>query len=57
MRAIFPENDTGKLQKARLDHDNNRRSDKYAENEQKAQTGMAVLFKSEEPHDLQSALP
>jgi hypothetical protein len=29
----------------------------HAENEQKAQAGMAVLLKPPKPHDIQSALP
>lgn len=37
-------------------HRNGERSGFHAENEQKAQAGMAVFLKSPKPHDIQSAL-
>lgn len=54
---IFPGNDTEKLQKIRLSVRDGERSNFYAENEQKAQAGMAVLLKPPKPYDIQSALP
>jgi hypothetical protein len=54
---FFPESDTGKLQKIHLSVHDGERSGFHAENEQKAQVGMAVFLKSPEPHDIQSALP
>jgi hypothetical protein len=56
-RPFFPENDTGKLQKIHLFVRDGERSGFHAENEQKAQTGMAVFLKSPKPYDIQSALP
>ena len=54
---FFPENDTGKLQKIYLSVRDGERNGFHAENEQKAQAGMAVFLKLPESYDIQSALP